>query len=326
MPAPFSPGPPLPLSPELGRHYAVFVDTEEEFDWSAPFSRAATHTSATRALPNATHKLNALGIEPIYLCDYPVITQAQSAPVIQALLAEHRCWIGAHLHPWVTPPYAEDISRKNSFASNLDLATEAAKLDVLTGAIHQLTGHHPKIYRAGRYGIRPESFPLLTQRGYRLDVSIRPHFDYHAEGGPDFSSHPVHPWRTAAGIVCLPMTSTFIGHCRRFPSLYRARPLRGAAARTGLLLRIPLTPEGITLAQARAAIAALDDDGVSLFSLSFHSPSLVPGHTPYVRSRADLDLFWRWWEGIAETFDQRGIKPANGQVLLDLLTPDQIRR
>ena len=28
-----------------------------------------------------------------------------------------------------------------------------------------------------------------------------------------------------------------------------------------------------------------------MFTLSYHSPSLVPGHTPYVRSAADLERF-----------------------------------
>ena len=31
--------------------------------------------------------------------------------------------------------------------------------------------------------------------------------------------------------------------------------------------------------------------GHRLFSLTYHSPSLEPGHTPYVRSEADLDRF-----------------------------------
>jgi hypothetical protein len=31
--------------------------------------------------------------------------------------------------------------------------------------------------------------------------------------------------------------------------------------------------------------------GVRTFSLTLHSPSLEPGHTPYVRSAADLETF-----------------------------------
>ena len=31
--------------------------------------------------------------------------------------------------------------------------------------------------------------------------------------------------------------------------------------------------------------------GHRLFSLTYHSPSLEPGHTPYVRDEADLDRF-----------------------------------
>ena len=83
--------------------------------------------------------------------------------------------------------------------------------------------------------------------------------------------------------------------------------LRGTLARTGLLARVPLTPEGVPLTDALEAIEALLDEGHRLFSLSFHTPSLVPGHTPYVRDAAGLATFWRWWDGVFDRFAARGV-------------------
>ncbi len=40
------------------------------------------------------------------------------------------------------------------------------------------------------------------------------------------------------------------------------------------------------------------DDGLPLLVLSFHSPSLVPGNTPYVRTEADLDRLYDWWRTV----------------------------
>jgi hypothetical protein len=57
---------------------------------------------------------------------------------------------------------------------------------------------------------------------------------------------------------------------------------RGLLARTGLVDRVTLTPEGISLAQMKALTRALLARGERIFVLSFHSPSLEPGHTPYV--------------------------------------------
>jgi MFS family permease len=58
-----------------------------------------------------------------------------------------------------------------------------------------------------------------------------------------------------------------------------------------MLSRVPLTPEGITATEATTAIDALIEEGVRVLNFSFHSPTLEPGHTPYVRSEDDLARF-----------------------------------
>ncbi|HEX8449745.1 MAG TPA: WalW protein, partial [Allosphingosinicella sp.] len=47
------------------------------------------------------------------------------------------------------------------------------------------------------------------------------------------------------------------------------------------------------------------------FSLSFHSPSVEPGHTPFVRTPEDLRTFHAWWEGMFDFFEREGIAPAS---------------
>jgi len=64
------------------------------------------------------------------------------------------------------------------------------------------------------------------------------------------------------------------------------------------------------LADALAAIDVAVAEGVRLLSLSFHSPSLVPGFTPYVRYDADLAGFWRWWDAVLDRLSLRGIAPT----------------
>jgi hypothetical protein len=43
-------------------------------------------------------------------------------------------------------------------------------------------------------------------------------------------------------------------------------------------------------------------EGHRVFAVSYHTPSLLPGHTPYVRTRQDLDAFLAWLEGYCEFF------------------------
>ncbi len=305
------------LPDSFGTRFAMFGDAEEEFDWNRPFCRDATDTSTIRALPEANARFQAAGLEPCWMVDWPVVDNAGSGAILRELVAGGQCAVGTQLHPWVSPPFDEEVSRRNSYTCNLPRDLQREKLRRLTDRIEAVTGARPRAYRAGRYGIGRHTAALLTEFGYALDVSVRSSFDYRSQGGPDFSRHPLWPWKVARDLHELPLTTAYTGALGRWPAFYRAESLRGTLARTGLLARVPLTPEGVPLADALEAIDVLLDEGHRLFSLSFHTPSLVPGHTPYVRDAADLVTFWRWWDGVFDRFAARGVQPIGADAIID---------
>jgi len=306
----------IDLPATLGRRYLVFCDTEEEFDWTQPRRRDATATTAIAALPEVHRHLARFGVRPTYLIDYPVASDPAAVAVLRPWLEAGECAIGTQLHPWVNPPHDEELTVANSFVGNLPEAIEHAKLIALTDRIEAMFGVRPTIYRAGRYGIGANSAHLLEQAGYRLDVSVRAMFDYSGEGGPDFSRHDVVPsWAgPERALIEVPLTCVYIGAARRhggwlYPMTGRIARSRGLLARLGLLNRVALTPEGTPLPEARRAIRTLLDDGGRLLSISFHSPSVVPGHTPYVRDAADLRTFYAWWDGVLGMLAREGVEP-----------------
>src|SRR6201981_4182379 len=71
----------------------------------------------------------------------------------------------------------------------------------------------------------------------------------------------------------------------------KALHVPGILARLGLVERITLTPEGISFEEQRRLTRALLRRGHRVFSFTYHSPSLEPGNTPYVRNQADLRGF-----------------------------------
>ena len=305
------------LPESFGTRFAMFGDAEEEFDWNGPFSRDATGTATMSALPDANRRFQAAGLEPCWMVDWPIVANAASRSILRELVASNQCTIGTQLHPWVSPPFDEEVNRRNSYTSNLPRVLQREKLRKLTDKIETATGVRPRIYRAGRYGVGIHTATLLAEFGYALDVSVRSCFDYRGQGGPDFSHHPVWPWTVAPNLYELPLTTAYTGVLRRWPRFYRTLSLRGTFARTGLLARVPLTPEGVPLADALEAIDVLLDEGHRLFSLSFHTPSLVPGHTPYVRNAGDLATFWRWWDGVLNRFAARGVTAVGANAIID---------
>ena len=305
------------LAPDFGRRFAIFGDAEEEFDWTGPLSRSATGTSAVAALPEATRRFVERGIVPTYLVDYPVAASPASTAALAGMAAAGECDIGAQLHPWVNPPHRETVTRANSFAGALPAELERAKIAALTEKLTESFGRAPVAYRAGRYGVGPNSARILAEAGYRLDVSVRALFDYSGEGGADFTDFPIWPYWVREGLLEVPLTACLTGALAGSRSLVRRAGLRGALARTGLLNRVPLTPEGVSLGEAKYAIEVLLGRGVGLFSLSFHTPSVVPGHTPYVRDQADLRVFWAWWDGVLDLFARHNVAPARSGEILD---------
>jgi hypothetical protein len=280
----------------------VVVDTEEEFDWHAPFSRASTGVGAIQALGDLHRVIDRFMIRPTYVIDYPVATEPAAFEVIRELVSSGRGQVGAHLHPWVTPPFTEEVNHVNSYACNLGEALEEAKLRVLTDAIEQHVGIRPRTYKAGRYGLGRTTLRILPRLGFDIDVSINPLMDYRAGSGPSFEAFDARPFffGTERRLLEVPCTLGFAGFARRLGSrLHRfsesglPRRLRatGILRRSGALNKIMLSPETSTLDEMKDVTRALVADGLRTFTLTFHSPSIAPGHTPYVRTPADLRQF-----------------------------------
>jgi hypothetical protein len=256
-------------------------------------------------------------VAPVYLVDWPIAQSAPAQALLRAPLTAGRAEIGVQLHPWVNPPLDEDVTPHNSFAGNLPPPLERAKFNQLHQAIVANFAAEPAIYRAGRYGVGPASAAMLADAGIAIDTSVRANFDYSAYGGPDFSRHPLEPYwlDDTKTLLELPLTTPFWGLLRRqgqwlFPRLARAPTARSILARLGLLERIALTPEGVTPTEAIRAIDIALDDGLPLIVLSFHSPSLQPGHTPYVRDQQDLADLYDWFRRVFAYLELRGVAPT----------------
>ncbi len=280
----------------------VVVDTEEEFDWGQPFARENTAVTAIQEQGRAQEIFARYGVRPLYVVDYPVATTPAAFRRLGDFRQHGVCEIGAHLHPWVNPPFTETVNARNSYPGNLPPALERAKLEALTAAIEANFGARPTAYKAGRYGVGPATADLLEQLGYRIDLSIVPHSDFGADGGPDFRRCADRPfWFGGRGdLLEIPLSRGFAGlaagtGARLFPTVDspfgRKLHLGGIAARARVLERITLTPEGADFAAHRRLTRSLLAAGHRVFSLTYHSSSLGLGCAPYVRTEDDRARF-----------------------------------
>jgi hypothetical protein len=218
----------------------------------------------------------------------------------------------------------------------LDPELEARKLKALTDLILETLGVAPRIYKAGRYGMNVRREETMRSAGYTVDTSVLPFQSYAGlAGGPDFFGYPDQPFwiNPDRAFLYLPVTQSMVGALRGLAYTGIARAVfgraamrlrvPGALARVRLLERIRLTPEGFSLAEMRRLTKAMVREGQSVFILSLHSSSLVPGGTPYVRTPGELESLFNRIEGFLEffqrEFDGRPTDPLTVKATLDTL-------
>lgn len=310
----------------------VVVDTEEEFDWSASFDRRNTSVQHMLVIDSLQSVFDEFGVRPVYVCDYPIATQRESIDALSKIHGSGRCEIGAHLHPWVTPPHDEEVNAHNSYPGNLPRELELAKLRALTHALETNFGVRPRSYKAGRYGFGPHTAAALAELGYTVDLSPCPPFDLGADGGPDWSAFPVDPyWHGASGeLLVVPTTGAYVGFARGlghgFYRLTTSPALRGARvpgilSRLGAFERLHLSPEGYLGEHHRRITRTLLASGVRTFTFALHSPSVLPGCTPYVRTESDkrafLDACRRYFEFFLRELGGVTMTPLEFRATLD---------
>jgi hypothetical protein len=305
------------FAPGFGQRVLLTVDTEEEFDWNAPFRREGHGLSHIAAIPRFQSFCETIGAHPVYLIDWPIVQDARAVEIIGDAVRRGTAEVGVQLHPWVNPPFEEEVSACNSFAGNLSPALEAAKFTVLRDAVEAGFGAAPLIYRAGRYGLGPDTAGLLKSAGIRIDTSVRSLFDYRSKGGPDYSHHPLTPyWADAERTLLeLPVTTVHAGLLRPVGMEVQRLAAKvpralGALSRLGLLERIALTPEGVSAEEALRGIDLAVSSGLPVLVLSFHSPSLAHGHTPYAASVTEVDALYAWLEAVYAELIRRGVRSA----------------
>ena len=291
---------PISLEKDLPPQLIVVIDTEEEFDWNKPVDRNSTSVVSMQYIHRVQDIFDEYGIKPCYVIDYPIASQQEGYRYLVEIYKENRCDIGAHLHPWVTPPETEKLIPENTYPGNLEKSLEYEKLERLTHVIQQNFDLQPTIYKAGRYGFGPNTESILKQLGYQIDLSYCPAFNHGVDGGPDYSDVHAEPFwfDSDKKLLEIPLTGSFVGSARaaskslfELAQGYKKFKLPGVLSKLGIVDRLVLTPEGYTHEEHVKLTKFLYQKGVRTFTWSFHSPTVMPGTTPYVKNEQDVKIF-----------------------------------
>ncbi len=282
----------------------VSIDTEED-NWEP--SRENIRIANIRALPSLHRTFEAFGVRPTYFCSYQVVRVPWARTILQDIAANGAAEIGAHLHPWNTPPMREAMAPRHTMMKNLPFELQEEKLLVLTDAVTTVLGTRPRSFRAGRYGLGSTGARLLARCGYTVDSSVTPFLDWRRyDDGPDHREAPVAVYRPSLDNLTLPSLNgpvvevpVSVGFTRRpfrrwaerheRMTQLRVGPLTLAslAYRSHFLRKVQLSFETDSVRDMLVLTNELVRDGVRCLHLTWHSPSMVEGMSPFTRTVAD---------------------------------------
>ncbi|MGH7175325.1 MAG: hypothetical protein ACREGR_03135 [Minisyncoccia bacterium] len=252
----------------------VTVDVEADNQWEP---KDLVTIENVFALPRFQALCEKYAVVPTYFTTYEVASDARAAAMLKGWQDAGKAEVGAHLHPWTTPPYAAG-EKGQSFPSELSDDSLRQKFVALTDVIEKNIGRRPTSYRAGRWGFDMRQAALLAEFGYRADSSITPSLSWRktpglqgGPGGPDFSRESAAPRMLNETVLEVPMTVLPPGFLRR------PRWLRIFA--------------NTTRSQLVSVIRMAKKKGLPAVFM-IHSSELVPAGSPYVKDAAALEAVY----------------------------------
>ncbi len=273
----------------------VTVDTEADDQWKA--GEASVCVDNVYALPRFQALCDRYEVKPTYLVTHEVAVDARASSLLKSWQDERRAEVGAHLHPWTTPPLERGEAHARAFPSELSDEVLRAKLDMLTRKIEEVLAQRPTSYRAGRWGFNMQQATILGELGYIVDTSITPGVSWKKTrgaldgvGGPDFTREAIAPHMLNDKVLEVPMTILRTGFLRRTRWL---RIFRNTKKRDF---------ENVFAAAQRMKLPAV------VFMI--HSSELAVGKSPYVKNEAELTHVYARLEDLFILCKKRGIVSA----------------
>ncbi len=278
------------------RTLIVSIDTEVDKDPEWRVSAPVSFRSVVEGVPRVFTPLFAeFGVRPTYLLSPEVIDDAACRHALDDAAARG-AELGVHLHPEFIEPELSRVAstmaglRADGVLSQYTPDVERAKLREASAEFTRHFGSRPRSFRAGRFGLSPHTLRFLAEEGYTVDSSVTPgvRWDY-AEGVFDYRAEH----RTAT------VVSTEGGPIVEAPVTILPGSLIG-----GALSRSPLAAVGAKLLGRRGRMVWLRpsfssaEDMIWLADrvttgplvMMLHSMEIIPGASPYARTRRDADV------------------------------------
>lgn len=286
-------------------YLAITMDVEED-NWSDYSSEPVL--SNIGKLTELQSVFDRYGVKPTYLISYPVATHKDSISILRKILDRGRCEIGAHLHPWNTPPFEEEKTVKNTMLFNLSKELQYRKLESLHAKIVENFKMEPITFRSGRWGFDQTVAGNIHRLGYKVDTSVSPYINWESYHGPDFSNRSPMPQilhmdgsgNANSSILEVPATIGFLqdnyDRCNARLKTISGSALKhlrliGILDKLKIINKVWLSPESDDAGKMVQLAESIKRNNYPILNMFFHSPSLKHGLTHFTKTKeAEIEL------------------------------------
>jgi hypothetical protein len=324
---------------------SISIDTEED-NWDPAVEDVSVRN--IHELRRLDEMFRSLDVRATYFVTYQVAADPGASAVLRGIHAGGTAEIGAHLHPWNTPPLL-GVEKRVSMLRDYPPEVQLAKLESLLAELQSSVGLRPTSFRAGRFGVGRATIEALIENGIHIDSSVTPLLTWERQGGPSFIGAPNLPYRLEGGedvrnhsssgtVVEVPVTVGFT----RFPPdswsriarlfanpVARTLHLPGAAYRIGLVQRVILTPETYTANEMMRVSRRFLAAGAPYLHMYLHSSSLMAGLTPFGETQERVEGIYsrirEYVNGLREIADVRTLTVSEAAHAFDPLNAGSAR-
>lgn len=276
----------------------ISIDVEEEGLFSGAYARTPPGVRNVAHMQRLEFIPREFGFPLTLLVTYHAARDPASRQVLEYWRDHYATEIGAHLHPWNTPPLIELSEPEPVRSERIPLPILKEKLANLVGSIQENLGVTPRSFRMGRFDWGPRLLSLLPEMGFQVDSSMVP-LDQKV-GGPRHFLAPNDPFLLAVpgdnGLPLVEAPLTMVPVLAGTPRLiYRlSRALPGAGGERLLswfryALAAGIHPVWYPLPSMRLAASRHRGRGGRVLNMFLHSSEIAPGGTPQFPDEAAVE-------------------------------------
>ncbi len=152
----------------------ISIDVEEEGLFFGHYPRTPPGVTNVAELSRLAFIPRDFGLPLTLLVTYQVARDPAACRVLAEWRDRYGAEIGAHLHPWNTPPFADLPDPEPVRSEKLPRPLLRDKFASLLSQVRAGLTVTPRSFRMGRFDAGPQVFSLLREFGLEVDSSVAP--------------------------------------------------------------------------------------------------------------------------------------------------------